>query len=544
MAQQTNGSPIPSIPPTRHSHSPSKRLPSDPPPVHSDDPSDCLNFPDSIPTNRDSDGRLEVSSDSATLNLPSLLPFLPNDYGNALRILSHHGCNLAYIADSHVWMVWDGHRWTFDYSSILTRRLATQTIHRYHEESLDRQSSDTTQSHALSSLSAGSIRAALEVAQPLASQLSLSDLDTHPDLLNFSNVTLDLRTGTSPPHRQSDYLTKTLRSPYVSDAAYPEWALFLDTILSSDEEMLEYLQVSLGYTLTGHTSAKAVFIPYGRGDNGKTTLLSVLRSILGEYATIIQIDSLVSQTQSGNTSADIADLRGVRFAQTSEADEHSHLSVGTIKRITQGQGTIKSAKKYQNPIEFPETHKLWLDTNHLPKIDHANDLALFSRLHPIHFRVRIPKEDQDSRLSSKLKSESAGILAWLVDGARMWYSSNRRLPRPAALDREVKSWKQQSDWMERFLSDRCVVARTKDLAKSWSSEADYLYRIYTEWADEGNDDQSRSRREFGTKIRSHIGITFRKLSKSNRYFGVKVKASGRMGAAREEQTEQEDETED
>ena len=67
--------------------------------------------------------------------------------------------------------------------------------------------------------------------------------------------------------------------------------------------------------------------------------------------------------ESNNTQADLADLRGARFVMTSETEEGQRLSQGKLKRITQGMGKIKATRKYENPIEFPETHKLWMDTN-------------------------------------------------------------------------------------------------------------------------------------------------------------------------------------
>src|ERR1035437_709557 len=68
------------------------------------------------------------------------------------------------------------------------------------------------------------------------------------------------------------------------------------------------------------------------------------------------------------TQADLADLRGARFVQTSETEEGQRLAQGKLKRITQGMGVIKAARKYENPIEFKKTHKLWMDTNRKPMI--------------------------------------------------------------------------------------------------------------------------------------------------------------------------------
>ncbi len=76
--------------------------------------------------------------------------------------------------------------------------------------------------------------------------------------------------------------------------------------------------------------------------------------------------------ESNNTQADLADLRGARFAQTSETEEGQRLAQGKLKRITQGMGKIKAVRKYENPIEFPETHKLWIDTNRKPTIRDAD----------------------------------------------------------------------------------------------------------------------------------------------------------------------------
>jgi len=110
------------------------------------------------------------------------------------------------------------------------------------------------------------------------------------------------------------------------------------------------------------------FVLFGNGNNGKTTLLSTFLLLLEEYSALLQVDTLMSRQESNNTQADLADLRGARFVMTSEAEEGQRLSQGKLKRITQGMGKIKATRKYQNPIDFPETHKLWMDTNSKPMI--------------------------------------------------------------------------------------------------------------------------------------------------------------------------------
>jgi putative DNA primase/helicase len=95
---------------------------------------------------------------------------------------------------------------------------------------------------------------------------------------------------------------------------------------------------------------------------------------------------MARQQESNNAQADLADLKGARFVMTSETEEGQRLAEGKLKRITQGTGRIKAARKFENPIEFDESHKLWLDCNFLPVI-RGYDEAIWRQLRTIPFNV-------------------------------------------------------------------------------------------------------------------------------------------------------------
>jgi putative DNA primase/helicase len=105
------------------------------------------------------------------------------------------------------------------------------------------------------------------------------------------------------------------------------------------------------------------------GNNGKTTLLNLFRDLLGkDYSGQISIETVMTmKTQDATARADLADLRGARLVVTSEVEEGHKLNERLIKYLTGGGGAIKSCRKYENPIEFEGTHKLWMDCNHRPK---------------------------------------------------------------------------------------------------------------------------------------------------------------------------------
>src|SRR5215471_3353798 len=154
-------------------------------------------------------------------------------------------------------------------------------------------------------------------------------------------------------------------------------------MMAGDKTMMDYLQMALGYSLTGSTRDKAVFVLFGPSGSGKTTLLTGFREAIGEdYSTLIQVSSLMTGRDNNAVTSDLADLCGVRFAMSSEPEAGQKLSPSKLKRLTQGMGKVKARRLYENPFSLKETHHLFLDTNDRPQIPGA-DYATFARLHAI-----------------------------------------------------------------------------------------------------------------------------------------------------------------
>jgi putative DNA primase/helicase len=73
---------------------------------------------------------------------------------------------------------------------------------------------------------------------------------------------------------------------------------------------------------------------------------------------------------------------------------------------------------YEEAFEFTPQFKIFLGTNHLPKI--TMDPAVWERVRKIPFAVQIPKAERDKRLDERLRAELPGILAWAVRGCLEW----------------------------------------------------------------------------------------------------------------------------
>jgi len=386
-------------------------------------------------------------------------------------------------------------------------------MRRFLEEAIDKDRRDKVK-FALKSLNDRSITAALHMLQPELS-IDIKQLDGNQYLLNFLTGTLDIRDGSLREHRREDYITKLIHYNYDPEATAPRWQQFIREIMSDDEEKILFLKSALGYSLTGMTTEKALFVPYGAGNNGKTTLLSLVRELIIEYAVTIDVGVILAgeKQRDANILSALANLRGCRFAVTSETEKGQKLSPSQLKKITQGFGSeITACRKFENAISFPETHKLWIDTNDLPDIPNG-DAATFARIYPIHFPAIFAN---DKKLPEALRSEAEGILADLVYHAWEW--SQKGLGAPAEIKESRQEWHDESDQIQRFFGNRCKIDKNDpDL----TAESTPLYDAYKIWCAKVREPERNviTHTRFGREMKKR-GFQKIKPDKVNIYVGI------------------------
>lgn len=111
--------------------------------------------------------------------------------------------------------------------------------------------------------------------------MDIGAIDTDPWLVACQNGYLDLRTFTLGPPDPRALVTRAVAAPYDPDATCPRWTQFLREIFDGDVALIDFMQRSLGYALTGDTTEQVFWILYGLGADGKSTLLRVIYTVLG-----------------------------------------------------------------------------------------------------------------------------------------------------------------------------------------------------------------------------------------------------------------------
>ena len=299
-----------------------------------------------------------------------------------------------------------------------------------------------------------------------------SDLDRDPWKLNVENGTIDLRTGKLHTHDPADLITKLAPVAYDPSATCPEFEAFLDVVMAGDADLISFLQRAVGYTLTGDVREQVLFLLYGTGANGKTTFVTTMLSVLGDYGLQAEPELLVVRRGDVHPTG-VADLVGSRLAVCAEVEQGRWLAEALTKQLTGGD-RIKARRMHRDFFEFDATHKLYLAANHKPVI-RGTDHAIWRRILLVPFAVTIPAHKQDRDLLDKLKEELPGILAWAVRGCLEWKKSG--LAPPAAVKAATDAYREEMDTLADFIADRCTIAPG---AKVKVGE---LRKAYEEWCE-------------------------------------------------------------
>ena len=415
---------------------------------------------------------------------PERRDFNQTDTGNAERIVARYGANIRYNYSRGVWHVWTGSHWGEDTAGQMDQ-LAKDTVRSIPVEAIGLEGEAYTKrlKWAAASESAGKRAAMIELARSEPGVPVLADeLDSDPWLLNVANGTLDLRTCTLRAHNRADLITRYLKTPYLPDATCPTFLAFLNRIFDGNAELIAYMQRMIGYALTGSIREQAIFIAFGNGSNGKSTLMGVISSLLESYATEADTDSFLER-QGDRIREDVAALEGARFVSASETADGKRLSEAFVKKATGGE-KLRARRLFENGYTFAPKCKVWLSTNHRPQII-GTDHAIWRRIRLIPFMVTIPDSERDRDLPTKLEAELPGILAWAVEGCRQWLDQGEQPP--ATVLQATEQYRRDMDALANWIEDRC------DLRPGFRTPAKDLYSDYVAYCNRQGEEPLKQR---------------------------------------------------
>lgn len=345
----------------------------------------------------------------------------------------------------------------------------------------------------------------------VVSDKDADDLKSDPFFVNCKNGRVDIRTGELFPHSPESY--DFAQIPVVYDA-FAESAVvdqFLSDVFCGDEEQIQLFLEMAGSCLYRKVAFHAWFLLLGEGSNGKSTVISLLRALLGAKNC-----SYLSLEQFSCGGFDIPEL-DQKFANLGDDIEDKPIQAsGLLKKISAGN-TVTTARKFGQPFEMESSATLVFSSNSLPFCSDRTN-GFYRRMKIIKFQATFSDTDPgfDPDILEKITTQEAlSYLLSLSITAFQTAIARKSFVKTTAGDDAMKEYKMMNstalNWIyEEDIGEKFVLTRSKK----------DIYIAFRGWA-----------KDAGI---SHIPTSRTFYSEVGKFFGLDLKGyQKRVGASRE-----------
>lgn len=285
------------------------------------------------------------------------------------------------------------------------------------------------------------------------------------------NGVYDLVKKTLLPHSSDFKFLHQFPVVYDETAKCSNILNFITQVLQPSD--VPILQEYIGFMFYRKYTFKKAVILVGERDTGKTTLLSIITSLIGKE----------------NTSGlSLQKISSDRFATASLFAKHVNvlddLSSDDIKNVGQfkmavGGGFISAEYKYGNAFMFQSYSKLIFACNRIPEIRETDDLAFYSRWLVIPFLNKVQKKIQNMEELLCTESEMSGLFNWAMEGLTRLLNNGEFSDTKTADDIKIIMMMNASS-IARFVANRVEKCKDGEITK------DALYDSYSAFCEENN----------------------------------------------------------
>jgi len=442
-----------------------------------------------------------------------------NDEENAKLTLALHSDRFMFTG-AWGWLQFTGSHWTPDGAEASVDRAIVKTLEARIQAALDTGEAETHEKLIKFCVpNASRIRGAKYNLSSLATAIA-ADFDAEPDLLNTPSGVIDLRTGEVISHSPAQRFMHVTSVDYDPGADQGYWLNWLTETFNGDREVVDWLQLAAGYSITGHTSEEVLFYLFGKPRAGKGLFTETLMAVLGtELSAEVGFDTFTRDRSGDTQNFDLAPLKPARFVAASESQSYERFHEAKLKRLT-GGNLIYCAFKHRDMFNYRPMFKIWLSSNHPVNADPDDDAA-WGRIRLVEF-----PNSYLGRENKRLKREMLeppvlrGVLAWLVAGAQRWYHLDAygipELQRFAVAKDEHRS---EIDYVQQWLDDCCL------LGAGWTMTSE-LHQSYRSWCKDSaglKDGQIKSAKGLTQTLKAK-GHEWKRTDRGRGFTGITVTA--------------------
>lgn len=401
-----------------------------------------------------------------------LAGFDADDNGNGDCMHYMYGDQFLYCAERG-WMTYNGKNWDLDSDGAQVNKCIADCLKQRRLAAVE------AEKEAVVKCTVGNLNRMTGCAARFRSLVgaSIASFDVDPNLLNCANGVVDLRDGSIVPHNHQQRFTYCVPVDYNPDADTSVWTEYLKSVVGGGDAMIDYLQLALGYSITGHTSEESLFYLYGPSRAGKGTLAEVYSNLLPyPLSNSVDFNSFCCKRDGDNSNFDLAPMKPSRMIFASESNKSQSLNPAKLKQLTGGD-MITCCFKHKDHFSYKPKFKIWMMSNHQVNGD-PDDPALWGRIKIIDFpNSYLGHEDKSKKARLTQPDILEGVLAWTISGSIRWANLGLSgMPEPKPVSEAKERHRSDLDYVEQWLNE-CA-----DLTQGGWTSNEELLRSYTSWA--------------------------------------------------------------
>jgi len=296
-------------------------------------------------------------------------------------------------------------------------------------------------------------------------------------LINLANGIYNIEKDELLEHSPDFFFLNQIPVKYNKDAECPRIKKFVKEVVY--KEYVDVVQEIAGYLMYRHYKYHKSFLFYGGGRNGKSTLLRLLRTFIGEKnVTDNSLGNLLdNRFATASLYGKLANMGGeISGKALNDTSQFKHLC---------GDDNIRAEKKFSGSFTFRNYAKLIFNSNHIPYSKYDKSLAYFQRWIIIVFPETFSPEDKrtDPNIEKKITTEQEleGFLLWAIQGLKRLLKNDRFSYKDDEDEETVgERYELLAKPEMRFIKDYLMLSDGNDLI------SDKVYDKYIDWADSRN----------------------------------------------------------
>lgn len=302
-------------------------------------------------------------------------------------------------------------------------------------------------------------------------EIKRGSIKPNPYIINVKNTRLDLRNGAclefTPDAIEFDRIPVT----YDPSAYCAELDKMLNRVFLGDRDVINLFEEMIGAILLKHSKYQKAFLFTGKGSNGKSTVLDLLKTFLGldNYATLSleEVTGRFNKILLEHKLANIGD----------DIDNVVIKDTGTLKKMTAGNAiTVEDKGQKAYSAELYATHIY--SANEIPRSFDKTD-GFYRRWLIIPFDAKFTAEDPDfdPLIEDKITTDTA--LSYLLNiGIR---GANRLMRRgkftePESVKNALENYKAENSTVLSWIEDKGL-----DMDYFLENSTDKAYSDFTDW---------------------------------------------------------------